>query len=290
MKHPKEPGNHRKKDRLMTVVLVCVLVVGLIVLFYPTVSDWWNRQVSTRAVATYDEAVSSLTETDYTDIFEAAEAYNEGLAEIGSARAIAHPDLVDETYWDTLDITGTGIMGYITIDKINVQLPIYHGSDSGVLQIAAGHLEGTSLPVGGESTHCVISAHRGLPSARLFTDLDQMEVGDTFTITVLNQVLTYEVDQITIVEPTELEDIYIEEGADYCTLMTCTPYGVNTHRLLVRGVRVATAESALLHVTADAYRINVLVTAAVVAAPMLLLLLAWLLISTGRTRRKTAIW
>ncbi|MCC8356482.1 MAG: class C sortase [Oscillospiraceae bacterium] len=286
MKHLKEPENPRKKDRLMTVVLLCVFVVGLAVLLYPTVSDWWNQRVSTRAVATYDEAVSSLTETDYSDIFEAAEAYNAALAEIGSARAITNPDLVDEDYWDTLDITGTGIMGYITIEKISVQLPIYHGTDTGVLQIAAGHLEGTSLPVGGESTHCVISAHRGLPSARLFTDLDQMEAGDTFTITVLTQVFTYEVDQITIVEPTELEDLYIEEGEDYCTLMTCTPYGVNSHRLLVRGVRVATEETALVHVTAEAYKIDTIVAATVVAVPLLLLLLVWLLVSTRRKKKK----
>lgn len=270
----------------MTIILVGVFFVGLVILLYPTVSNWWNERVASRAISTYDEAVAALSEADYTAYFEAAEAYNENLASIGSASTIPSPELVDEDYWETLDITGTGIMGYITIDKINVQLPIYHGTDAGVLQIAAGHLEGTSLPVGGESTHCVISAHRGLPSALLFTDLDQMEVGDTFTITVLDQLLTYEVDQISIVEPDELEDLYIEEGKDYCTLMTCTPYGVNSHRLLVRGVRTENADDALVRVTAEAYKIDTIVVATAVAVPLMLLLLVWLLVSTRRKKRK----
>ncbi|MCD7745658.1 MAG: class C sortase [Lachnospiraceae bacterium] len=174
-----------RNDRITTIILVCVLLAGIVIVAYPSVSNWWNEQVTTRAVATYDEAVANLSEEDYTAYFEAAEAYNEKLAEIGSARAIPSPELVDEDYWDLLDVSGTGVMGYVTIDKIDVQLPIYHGTDVNVLQTASGHLEGTSLPVGGESTHSVISAHRGLPSALLFTHLDQMEVGDTFTITVL---------------------------------------------------------------------------------------------------------
>ncbi|MCD8023442.1 MAG: class C sortase [Lachnospiraceae bacterium] len=286
MKRTRKTGKRRKNDRLMTIILVGVFFVGLVILLYPTVSNWWNERVASRAISTYDEAVAALSEADYTAYFEAAEAYNENLASIGSASTIPSPELVDEDYWETLDITGTGIMGYITIDKINVQLPIYHGTDAGVLQIAAGHLEGTSLPVGGESTHCVISAHRGLPSALLFTDLDQMEVGDTFTITVLDQLLTYEVDQISIVEPDELEDLYIEEGKDYCTLMTCTPYGVNSHRLLVRGVRTENADDALVRVTAEAYKIDTIVVATAVAVPLMLLLLVWLLVSTRRKKRK----
>ncbi|MCD8097213.1 MAG: class C sortase [Lachnospiraceae bacterium] len=286
MKRTKKTGKRRKNDRLMTIILVGVFFVGLAILLYPTVSNWWNERVTSRAIATYDEAVNAMSETDYTAYFEAAEAYNENLASIGSASTISNPDLVDEDYWETLDITGTGIMGYITIDKINVQLPIYHGTDAGVLQIAAGHLEGTSLPVGGESTHCVISAHRGLPSALLFTDLDQMEIGDTFTITVLDQLLTYEVDQISIVEPDELENLYIEEGKDYCTLMTCTPYGVNSHRLLVRGVRTENADDALVRVTAEAYKIDTIVVATAVAVPLMLLLLVCLLVSTRRKKRK----
>lgn len=285
MKRKQDNDAARKRDRIWTIALVCVFIVGLTVLLYPTVSNWWNSKVTTRAIATYDSAVAEMDETDYAAYFEAAEKYNEALAELGSVTAIASPDLVDEDYWELLDISGTGIMGYITIDKIDVQLPIYHGTDAGVLQVGAGHLEGSSLPVGGESTHSVISAHRGLPSAKLFTDLDQLEVGDTFTITILDQVLTYEVDQITIVESDELENIYIEEGKDYCTLMTCTPYGVNSHRLLVRGVRTENAEKALIYVTAEAYQIDTIIVASIAAVPLLLILLIWLLLSTRRKKK-----
>ncbi|MCD8341159.1 MAG: class C sortase [Clostridiales bacterium] len=276
----------KKKGNLSTVILVILLFVGLSVLLYPSVSNWWNSRVQSRAVAVYDEAVAALNEEDYTAYYEAAEAYNEALAEIGSASAISDTDLVDEDYWDLLDVTGTGVMGYITIEKINVELPIYHGTSSSVLSAGAGHLEGTSLPVGGESTHTVISAHRGLPSALLFTNLDQLEVGDTFTLTILDQVLTYEVDQITIVLPDEIENLYIEEGKDYCTLMTCTPYGINTHRLLVRGVRVANAEATHIRVTAEAYQIDTILVAAAVAVPMLFILLVWLLVSTRKRKKR----
>ncbi len=284
MKHPRALSA-KKKDSLMTAVLVGVFLLGLAILLYPTVSDWWNRRVTTRAIAAYDSAVGEMDETDYTAYFEAAEEYNEVLAALGAALTIAAPELFDEDYWETLDISGTGIMGYITIEKINVQLPIYHGTSDGVLQIAAGHLQGSSLPVGGESTHAVISAHRGLPSAKLFTDLDQLEEGDTFTITVLDRVLTYEVDQISIVLPNEIESIYIEEGKDYCTLMTCTPYGINSHRLLVRGVRTENAEQTLIHVTAEAYPVDTLIVASAAAVPLLLLLLAGLLLSTRRRKK-----
>lgn len=273
--------NHNRRG---TIILVCVFAIGLSLLLYPSVSNWWNEKVTTHAIATYDSLVAEISEDDYSAYFEAANEYNAAIAALGSATAISLPDLI-EGYEETLDISGTGIMGYITIDKINVQLPIYHGTSTGVLQIAAGHLEGSSLPVGGESTHCVISAHRGLPSAKLFTDLDQLEVGDLFTITVLDQVLTYEVDQITIVEPDQIEDLYIEEGKDYCTLMTCTPYGINSHRLLVRGVRTESAEKALIYVTSEAYQIDTIIVASAAAVPMLLALLIVLLVST-RWKRK----
>ncbi|MCD7782702.1 MAG: class C sortase [Firmicutes bacterium] len=273
--------NHNRRG---TIILVCVFAIGLSLLLYPSVSNWWNEKVSTRAIAKYDSLVAEISEDDYSAYFEAANEYNAVIAALGSATAISLPDLI-EGYEETLDISGTGIMGYITIEKINVQLPIYHGTSMGVLQIAAGHLEGSSLPVGGESTHCVISAHRGLPSAKLFTDLDQLEVGDLFTITVLDQVLTYEVDQITIVEPDQIEDLYIEEGKDYCTLMTCTPYGINSHRLLVRGVRTESAEKALIYVTSEAYQIDTIIVASAAAVPMLLALLIVLLVSTRRKRK-----
>ncbi|MCD7848108.1 MAG: class C sortase [Oscillospiraceae bacterium] len=273
----------KTKRSWVTPVLLTVLLLGVAIVVYPTFSDWWNSRVQSRAVASYDEAVATLTEVDYSEYFEAAYAYNEELAKIGSATTISNPGLV-EGYEDILNISGTGIMGYITIEKINVQLPIYHGTSASVLQIAAGHLEGTSLPVGGESTHCVISAHRGLPSATLFTHLDQLETGDTFTITILNEVLTYEVDQISIVYPYELENIYIEEGQDYCTLMTCTPYGINTQRLMVRGHRIETeAVQKTIKVTAEAYKVDTKLVAICVAIPMVIIL--FIFVSLPRKKR-----
>lgn len=285
MKRIRRKRTSKNRDRLMTIILICVLLIGLAILLYPSVSNWWNERVMTRAVATYDEAVSNLTDEDYSAYFEAAEAYNEALQEVGSAAALSAPDLI-EGYEETLDITGTGIMGYITIEKIDVQLPIYHGTDASVLQVGAGHLEGSSLPVGGEGTHCVISAHRGLPSSLLFTNLDQLEEGDTFTITVLDQVFTYEVDQISIVLPDEIENLYIEDGEDYCTLMTCTPYGINTHRLLVRGHRVDNEETSHIRVTAEASEIDTFLVALFLAIPLLAVLLIWLVIYTHKKKRK----
>ena len=182
-------------------------------------------------------------------------------------------------YEELLDVNGVGIMGYIDIDAIGVELPIYHGTDSSVLNIAVGHLEGSSLPVGGESTHCVLSAHRGLPSARLFTDLDRLKTGDTFTLSVLNRLLTYEIDQILIVKPEEVDTLAIEPGQDLCTLVTCTPYGINSHRLLVRGHRVENAApKPEIFVPADMVQIDPLVVTPIVAVPMLLVLLIFLLI------------
>ncbi|MCD8015560.1 MAG: class C sortase [Lachnospiraceae bacterium] len=236
--HKRKKEKTKRKGRFfLGAIPYSVLEIGLVICFaalaYPTFSDWWNSKTQTHAIATYTETVDDMSEEEYTAMLEAAQAYNEMLYELGSSAALTQAEQIDEDYWDILDVSGTGIMGYITIDRINVNLPIYHGTDEGVLQIAAGHLEGSSLPIGGENTHSVISAHRGLPSSLLFTNLDKLEVGDTFTITVLDEVLTYEVDQITIVLPDEIEGLYIEEGKDYCTLMTCTPYGVNSHRLLV---------------------------------------------------------
>lgn len=283
----KRTGIHRKskgKGRFGTVLIIVVMLAGFAILLYPTLSDAWNTRVQSHAIAVYDEAVAEMKEEEYSAYIEAADAYNEKLRAIGSAAALATPSLISD-YEETLDITGTGIMGYITIDKINIQLPIYHGTDTGVLQIAAGHLEGTSLPVGGEGTHCVISAHRGLPSAKLFTDLDALEVGDTFTITVLDSLLTYEVDQISIVLPDDIENLYIEDGEDYCTLMTCTPYGINTHRLLVRGHRIEN-EDGYIRVTADAFQIQTFIVAPFLAIPMLIALLVWLLYSTRGESRK----
>ena len=272
------------RKNLSTIILILIFLVGLSVMLYPSVSDAVNRKHQSRAVAGYAEEVEQLSDADYQTYFDAADAYNRQLNT--TPNAFYKPDLVSG-YAQTLDISGTGIMGYITIPKISVELPIYHGTDEGVLQVAAGHLEGSSLPVGGAGTHAVISAHRGLPSAKLFTNLDQLEVGDTFTITVLDRVLTYEVDKISIVLPTETDELKIAEGKDYVTLMTCTPYGINTHRLLVRGHRVETPDQYKhIRVTAEALKIEPIIVAPVMALPMLLILLIGMLLST-RKRKKT---
>ena len=263
-----------KKNR-STIILILIFLVGLSVMLYPTVSDYVNQRHQSRALASYDETVNEMSDADYTAYFEAADAYNQRLA--ATPNSFFTPEQVSG-YDETLDVSGTGIMGYITIPRIGVELPVYHGTSDGVLQVAAGHLEGSSLPVGGAGTHAVISAHRGLPSAKLFTNLDELEAGDTFTITVLDRVLTYEVDRISIVLPTETDLLQPVEGQDYVTLMTCTPY-----RLLVRGHRVNTRESQKhVRVTADATRIDPIITAPVIALPMLAVLLIWLLVTTRK--------
>ena len=266
-----------------TILLVLIFFVGLAVMLYPTISDYINQRNQTRVVNSYAQQVDGLSDADYTAYFDAADVFNQEIA--ADPDALYHADRFS-TYSTTLDVTGTGIMGYITIPRIGVELPIYHGTSDAVLQVAAGHLEGTSLPVGGASTHAVISAHRGLPSAKLFTNLDQLEVGDTFTITVLDRVLTYEVDKISIVLPTETDELKIAEGKDYVTLMTCTPYGINTHRLLVRGRRVETPDQYKhLRVTAEALKIEPIIVAPIMALPMLLILLIGMLISTRKPKK-----
>ena len=228
------------KKHISTIFLVAVFLAGVSLLLYPTLSDYWNSLHQTRAIGAYEDTLSKMTQKDYTAYFEAADAYNAALA--GLAFPLAEYQSLSERpelspYEELLDVNGAGIMGYIDIDAIGVELPVYHGTDPSVLNIAVGHLQGSSLPVGGESTHCVLSAHRGLPSARLFTDLDRLKEGDTFTLSVLNRLLTYEIDQILIVKPEEVDALAIEPGQDLCTLVTCTPYGINSHRLLVRGIR-----------------------------------------------------
>ena len=276
------------KKHLTTLLLIAIFIAGLCILLYPSVSDYWNSMVQSKAIVDYEAALSNLTQKDYTDAFEAAYAYNAALREVDFP--LMYFDKLDERedlqkYEDILNINGNGIMGYISIPKIKVELPVYHGTSASVLNVAAGHLEGTSLPVGGESTHCVLSAHRGLPSAKLFTDLDEMAIGDVFTITVLDQVLTYEVDQIKIVEPNEVDDLYVVEGEDYCTLVTCTPYGINTHRLLVRGTRIETVEEKpTIYVPSDGFLIDELIIAPVLAVPMLMVLLVFLMV---RYRKKS---
>lgn len=264
------------KKHLSTILLVLVFFVGLSVLLYPAASDYHNSKVQSKAIASYEQTVGSLTPKDYSAYFAAADDYNRRLREVDFP--LMYPERA-AGYLETLDISGTGIMGYITIPKIGVELPIYHTTDDAVLNVAAGHLEGTSLPVGGAGTHAVISAHRGLPSAKLFTELDKLTVGDVFTITILDRVLTYEVDQVLIVRPGEVDSIGFTDGEDYCTLLTCTPYGINTHRLLVRGARIETAAAKpQIYVPNDAYRVDPVVIAPLAAVPMLLVLLVILLV------------
>lgn len=253
-------------------ILMFILFVGLSLLLYPTASDYWNSHHQTRAITTYADNVAALDHARYEELLEAARQYNEKLASQEPHYRLSEEE--KEEYESTLEVSDTGIMGYIEIPEIDVKLPIYHGTDDAVLQTAVGHLEWTSLPVGGESTHCVISGHRGLPSAKLFTSLDKLREGDTFLLRVLDEVLTYEVDQILIVEPQDTEALQIEEGKDYCTLMTCTPYGINTHRLLVRGHRIENAEEARkIRVTADAMQVDPFLVAPVVGVLLLLIVL-----------------
>lgn len=267
-----------------TIILLLVFVIGLSLLLYPTFSDWWNSMHQSRAVASYVEEVAHIDSDKYEQLWKEAWDYNDSL--MGRVNNYVLDEEQKEEYNHLLDIGGTGIMGYIEIPIIGVTLPIYHGADEAVLQVAIGHLEWTSLPVGGESSHCVVSGHRGLPSARLFTDLDKLVVGDTFMFRVLDEILTYEVDQILIVSPHETDALMIEQGKDLCTLVTCTPYGINSHRLLVRGHRVENQEEAkAVRVTSDAIQIEPVIVAPLVALPILLVLLIGLMFPKPKRRR-----
>lgn len=271
------------KKNGLTMILVAVFLMGLGLILYPTVSDYWNSLHQSKAVVSYVENVTNIDDEKYEELWQDAAAYNERLGESGIQWLLT--DEEKEEYNELLKIDDSGIMAYIDIPVINCSLPIYHGTEESVLQVAVGHIEGTSLPVGGESSHCVVSGHRGLPSARIFTDLDKLVEGDTFLIHTLDATLTYEVDQIRIVEPTDLSDLQIEEGKDLCTLVTCTPYGINTHRLLVRGHRVANEEEVQeVRVSADATQVDPVQVAPFLAVPLLLLLVVWMLIATRRKR------
>lgn len=271
------------KKNLSSIILVLIFIIGLSLLLYPSFSDYWNSFHQSRAIASYAQSVTTIDDDQYEKMWAQAQEYNATLAKKQNRWVLSEKEY--EEYESLLNIGGTGIIGYIEIPTIKVSLPIYHGVDEAVLQIAVGHIEGSSLPVGGEGTHCVISGHRGLPSAKLFTNLDEMEEGDLFMMRVLDETLTYEVDQIRIVEPEDLSALEIEEGKDLCTLVTCTPYGINSHRLLVRGHRVENMESAnSIRVTADAMQIDPVMVAPVIAVPILLILLIWLLVHYRKRR------
>lgn len=277
----------KKKGKLSTILLIAALLVGLSVMLYPVISDWWNSKTQSRAIATYMEQVEQLDETDYEEILKRANEYNEEIKKLRSP--FTEYDSV-ENYYEILDITGTGIMGYISIPQIRVELPIYHGTSEGVLNVAVGHLQGTTLPVGGEGTHSVISAHRGLPSAKLFSDLNQLVEGDTFTITVLKDVYTYEVEEINIVEPDQMDKLICVPGQELVTLMTCTPYGVNSHRLLVRAHRIDTVyDKETSKASTDAVLLDSMTVVPFVAAPLLILLIAYWVWGGRKNKKKKSI-
>ena len=272
----------RKKT---AIILIVGFLIGIFVLLYHALSDYWNSKTQTRAIVDYESVLKGMSTEEYAAMIEAAHRYNKELYETGDA-LLRYESVAG--YNETLCFDrASSMMGYLKIERIGVELPVYHGTSESVLAIGVGHLEGSSLPVGGESTHSVLSAHRGLPSAKLFTDLDRMEMGDTFQITVLDQVLTYQVDLIQTIEPTEIEQLKIVEGKDYCTLFTCTPYGINTHRLLVRGVRIETIEEKpVIYVSNDAFRIEPLLVTPAVAAPMLFGFLIHLLVKYQEPPKK----
>lgn len=266
------------KKRLPTIILICIFIIGLSVFIYPTVSDYVNSKTQSRAITEYSEQVAQLSETDYREILDAAKDYNKQL--FGKNHRFNMNDEEKADYNRQLNITDTGVIGFIEIPVIQVRLPIYRGTDEAVLQIGVGHLEGSSLPVGGKSTHAAVSGHRALPSATLLSNLDQMSEGDLFIFQIMDETLTYQVDQILIVDPDDFKPLKIEEGKDLATLITCTPYGVNTHRLMVRGHRVANKDSKdtdMVRVTADAIPVDKLIVSGVVAVPMLIAALIYVL-------------
>ena len=274
-----------KKGSIANFILGILLIAGMGIMLYPSVSDWWNSMHASRAIASYEEVVQNMDEEAKQQMMEEAKQYNASLA-MG-----IHFKLTDEEYAEyegLLDLTGTGIMGYIQIPSIDVNLPIYHGTEEAVLQVAIGHLAGSSLPVGGEGSHCIVSGHRGLPSARLFTDLDKVREGDIFTMTVLGEVFTYQVDQIRIVLPHEVDELSIVSGMDYCTLVTCTPYGINSHRMLVRGHRIDNIDDIVIVVGAEAQRIPSYYVIPAVGIPLLFVsLVIMLAVSDRKKSRKT---
>ena len=271
----------KKSGVISTIIFTLIFIIGLAIMLYHIVSYWWNSKVQSRAVASYDQTVAEMDETEYELILQKARDYNAKVAKLNAP--LAEADSLPE-YYEILDVSGTGIMGYITIPLIKVEIPIYHGTSESVLNIAAGHLQGTAFPIGGENTHAVISAHRGLPTSKLFSDLDKLVVGDTFTVTILNEVYTYEVEDIFIVEPHEVEKLAVIPNGDYVTLMTCTPYGVNSHRLLLRSKRIETVYQSTVRVVSDAVQVDPLLVVPLLSTPLLIgLIIFW--IFSGRKKK-----
>jgi len=277
------------KRKNLTLILLIIFFIGLSILLYPSISQYINSKVQSKAITDYDKMLSQLNKKDYSELFEKADNYNKELFKL-EFPLVQYKQLTD--YKDTINVNNNGMMGYISIDKIKVELPIYHGISNSVLNVAVGHIEGSSLPVGGISTHSVLSAHRGLPSAKLFTNLNKLEIGDTFEITILDRLLTYQVDKITVVDPENVMDLEISEGKDYVTLVTCTPYGINTHRLLVRGTRIENIDKKEIVVTSEAYLIDKELIAIVISIPILLILIIYITIKPAKKsfQKEDIIW
>lgn len=257
------------RKRKTTIIMIIFFFIGLLTLFYPSLSNYYNEKKQSRMISNYENIINSNNFIDFEKEKESAINYNIALSKI--KEPLLNYDRLNN-YYDLLNINKNGMMGYITIEKIKVELPIYHGTSNEVLNSSVGHIEGSSLPIGGLTTHSVLSAHRGLPSAKLFTNLDRLEIGDTFKITILDEVLTYQVDKIVIVKPNNRDNIKIEENKDYITLLTCTPYGINTHRLLVRGVRIENTKKKS-YITTEGFKINNLIVVPILSTPIILLLL-----------------
>ncbi len=262
------------KKRKTTIIMTLFFFIGLLTLLYPTLSNYYNEKMQVKTIYNYENILNEADKIDFDKLKSDAQEYNEKLA------SLKEPLLTYDTltnYKELLNVNNNGMIGYITIDKIKVELPIYHGTSNEVLNSSVGHLEGSSLPIGGLGTHSVLSAHRGLPSSKLFTDLDKLDIGDTFKITILDETLTYEIDKITIVKPSDRSELKINSDEDYVTLLTCTPYGINTHRLLVRGKRIE-GPIKKTYITTEAFKINKLIVIPLVSLPIILLLMIILLI------------
>ena len=271
------------KKKRGTIILILLFLLGLLIVLYPTISNRWNKRHASRAIASYNEAMELLEEEDYSGIWEEAERFNEGIRMTEKLTTLTEEEM--EEYKSLIDPVGTGMMGYLVIDSIDVYMPIYHSVDEAVLQVAIGHLPESSLPTGGKGNHIALSGHRGLPSARILTDLDQLREGDVFFLTIMDRTLAYEVDQIRIVLPEEVEDLMIDPEEDYCTLITCTPYGVNSHRMLVRGVRSdAVMGAERRFVGPDAIAIDTIFVSIAIAIPILVILLVVMLVRTSKKK------
>lgn len=258
------------KKRISNFILLFIFFIGLSASLYPAIGNYWNSKTQTEAIIDYEKMLENMPKEDYTALFQSAEQYNKKLLNLDNPLT-EYTKLSD--YNDILDLDGTGMMGYITIEKIQAELPIYHGTSEAVLSKAAGHLEGSSFPIGEKGSHTVISAHRGMPTAVLFTYLDRLEVGDTFSVTILNRTTVYEVDQIRIVDPDDISELSLNRNEEYCTLITCTPYGINTQRLLVRGKSSETVLKKNIYISTEAYRIKPLIIMPVIAVPILFVLM-----------------